>query len=152
MSVISMTVGATTPDGATFVAKVDGGGPVRVNVIDAEFGQNSVFTDSAAVDAQGVAKVSIAGLAPNTRYIWQVEDAGVIDTAVTGEFLTHPPAGSQASFTICVAGDAGLASDTPGDGDELVPDRISNSPIFDVIRQRALDEGWLMFCHLGASP
>lgn len=149
MSVISMTVGATTPDGATFVAKVDGGGPVRVNVIDAEFGQNSVFTDSAAVDAQGVAKVSIAGLAPNTRYIWQVEDAGVIDTAVTGEFLTHPPAGSQASFTICVAGDAGLASDTPGDGDELVPDRISNSPIFDVIRQRALDEGWLMFCHLG---
>lgn len=144
-----MVVGATTDTGATFVAKVDGGGPVRVQVQDAGQNQDPVFTSSQAVDAQGVAKVSIAGLAPNTRYLWEVEDNGVIDTSVTGQFLTHPPAGSQASFTIGVGGDAGLDSDFPGSGSELVPDRLSNHPVFDTIRQKALAEDWLFFGHLG---
>src|SRR5690554_2859428 len=146
MAVVSAWVGAPTPDGATFVCKVDGGGPVRVAVADNEAMAGAVFTPSQAVDAQGVAKVSITGLAANTGYWWQVEDNGVLDTSLTGRFRTHPPVGSQASFTIALASCAGSSPEFPGvAGTELAPDRVSNHPVFDTIRERDP----LMFVHMG---
>lgn len=150
MAVVSMIVGAVASDGATFVAKVNGGGPVRVAVaLDAAM-TSPVFTGSQAVDAQGVAKVSITGLSPTTRYFWQVEDNSVIDTTFTGQLLTHPVIGVASSFTIGLAGDAGLDPNFPGTGATLDNDRVSSSPIFDTIRTRALAEGWLSpFLHLG---
>lgn len=150
MAVVNMMVGATTPDGASFVAKVDGGGPVRVAVaLDAAM-TSPVFTDSATVDAQGVAKVPITGLAASTRHWWQVEDNSVLDTSRTGQLLTHPPLGLPATFTIGVSGDAGLSPHFPGvAGGELDPNVVSNHPVYDTIRQRALPEGWLLFANLG---
>lgn len=144
-----MVVGGTTPEGATFVAKVDGGGPVRVAVADNGSMSAPVFTASQAVDAQGVAKVSISGLAADTGYWWQVEDNSAIDTSVTGRFRTHPVVGSAASFTVALAGDAGRNPAYPGSGSDLAADRISNHPVHETIRQRAVDEGWLAFLHLG---
>lgn len=140
-----MMVGATTDNGATFVAKVDGGGPVRVAVADNGDMTNPVFTSSQVVDAQGVAKVSITGLDPATRYWWQTEDNSVIDISVTGRFQTHPTLGQPASFTIAAASCAGLGSAFPGSGSELASDRLSDHPVFDTVRQTDP----LMFVHLG---
>ena len=146
MAVVNMVVGATTPDGATFVAKVDGGGPVRVAVADEPSMTSPVFTSSQAVDAQGVARVSITGLDAATDYWWQVEDNSVLDTTVQGRFRTHPVVDAPANFTLVVSGDAGLNPDFPGvAGGELDADRVSNAPIHDTIRQ--LEP--LMFVHMG---
>jgi hypothetical protein len=144
-----MTVGNTGPAGATFACKVDGGGPVRVAVADNPGMTSPVFTASQAVDAQGVAKVSITGLDPSARYWWQVEDNGTVDTAVTGQFLTHPPLGLAGTFTLGIVADAGLSPVTPGVGAVLAADRLSNAPVLDLIRGRALAEDWLMGCWLG---
>lgn len=150
MAVVWMTVGATTPDGATFATKVSGGGPVRVAVSTSADMTSPVFTGSQSVNAQGVAKVAITGLAASTRYWWQVEDNSVPDTSVTGQFLTHPPLGVPGTFTIAFSGDSGLTPDYPGvAGGELDPSRVSNHPIHDTIRQRALAEDWLMWWNLG---
>lgn len=140
-----MVVGETTDTSAAFVAKVDGGGPVRVAVADNEDMNNPVFTDSQAVDAQGVAKVAIQDLIFDTQYWWQVEDNSVVDTSLTGRFRTHPQLGAPASFTLAAASCAGLSSDFPGDGSELASNRLSNHPVFDTIRQ----SDPLMFVHLG---
>jgi alkaline phosphatase D len=149
VSVVNMVVGATTPGGATFVAKVTTG-PVRVAVADNASMTSPVFTSSQAVDAQKVAKVSITGLAPSTPYWWRVEDNGTIDTAVTGRFRTHPAVGTAASYTIGIGFCAGSNPDFPGvDGGELAQGRVSNHPVFDTIRTKALAEDWPAFVHLG---
>lgn len=144
-----MVVGNTTPNGATFVAKVDGGGPVRVAVADNASMAGPVFTSSEAVDAQGVAKVSISGLDTATRYWWQTEDNGTLDTTVTGQFRTHPPLGLSASFQIAVASCAGGPASVEAPAGALAPSQISDHPVFDTIRTRAHDEGWLGFWHIG---
>ena len=146
MAAVSVVVGGTTSSGAVFVAKVDDG-PVRVAVADNDAMSDPVFFGPESVDGDGVAKVTAAGLDPNTRYWYQVEDDSVLDTSVTGTFLTHPPVGSHASFTIGVASCAG--NQGGGVGDVLVPGRISNHPVFETIRGKALAEDWLAFGHLG---
>lgn len=145
MATVNMVVGATTDDGATFVAKVSGGGPVRVAVSTDITMSSPVFTGSQVVDAQGVAKVSITGLDPNTRYWWQVEDNSVLDGPI-GTFQTFPTEGQAASFTVAVIGDAGLDPDFPGDaGGELDASRVSNAPVFETVRQL----GPLMLVNMG---
>jgi hypothetical protein len=148
VAVVNMLVGAVTPGGATFVATVDGGGPVRVQVADNEAMSGAVFTASEPVDAQGVAKVSITGLASSTRFFWRVEDNAVVDTDPTGQFVTYPPVGAAASFTFAAASCAGLDPDFPGvAGGELDATLVSNHPVHDTIRTQAA--GWLGFVHLG---
>jgi hypothetical protein len=149
MAAVWMTVGNTGPAGATFACKVDGGGPVRVAVADNADMAGPVFTGSQAVDAQGVAKVSIAGLAPGTPWFWRVEDNGTIDTAETGRFRTLPTAGLPASFTIAAYGDAGLSPVTPGSGTSLGDNLVSDHVAFDTIRQAALAGGWPLAVNLG---
>lgn len=139
MAVVHAVVGAPTPDGATFVAKVDGGGPVRVAVSTSQDMSSPAFTSSEAVDAQGVAKVAISGLAAATQHWWQVEDNGVLDTSVTGRFRTAPAVGVAASYTFAAAGDAGA-----GDSG-FVTDRVSNHSVFDTIRGHDPD----FFIHMG---
>lgn len=145
MTVISMVVGATTPSGAVFVTKVTTGPNVRVAVSTSPTMSSPTFFGPVAVDAQKVAKVTATGLMANRQYYWRVEDAGVVDAVVTGKFRTHPTLGSPASFTIALASCAGSAPEYPGTGAELAPNRVSNHPVFDTIRE--LDP--LMFAHLG---
>lgn len=151
MSVVWMTTGASTPDGATFATKVNGGGPVRVAVSDNSLMSSPVFTASQAVNAQGVAKVSITGLQPYTRYFWQVEDNAVIDTARTGQLITAPIAGTAASFRVGCSGDAGLSPSFPGIGATLdaTGQRVSNHPVFDTCRTAGIADPWLGFIHMG---
>lgn len=145
-----MIVGATTSDGATFACKVNGGGPVRVAVSTNASMTSPVFTSSQAVDAQGVAKVAITGLAANTRFWWRVEDNSTIDTSRTGTFLTLPPAGLPASFTVAGASCAGLDPDFPGvAGGEPDPIRVSNHPVYATIREQALANDWPLWFNFG---
>lgn len=139
MSVVHAITGASTSDGATFVAKVDSGGPVRVAVSTSAAMTSPTYTASEAVDAQGVAKVSITGLDSSTQYWWQVEDNGTLDTAVTGRFRTAPVAGLATSFTFAASGDAGAGSSG------FVTDRVSNHPVFDTIREADPE----FFLHMG---
>jgi hypothetical protein len=137
MAVVNTIVGAPTSVGATVVAKVSGGGPVRIAVADSAAMTNPVFSGSQAVDAQGVAKVTVTGLAADTAYFWQVEDNGAIDTSVTGRIWTLPTAGTPANFRLTVSGCAGLSPTSPGAaGGELDPNKVSNHPVYDDIRAR----------------
>lgn len=146
MSVVWMVIGALTDEGATFSTSVDGGGPVRVAVANNAGMVSPVFTSSQAVDAQGVAKVSITGLDANTNYWWQVEDNGTLDETITGRFTTLQPTGSVMSFRIAAASCAGLTPSVPGVlGTELDANRVSNHPVFGTI----LAHDPLMFVHMG---
>lgn len=148
MSVVSMVVGAVTDTGARVVAKVDGGGPVRVAVSTSADMSAASYHGPASVDGQGVATVQLSGLAPDTRYWWQVEDNGTLDTAYTGQLVTDPPLGLPASYTLGVIGDAGLNPEAPGVAG-AAPNRLSNHPVFDIVRERGLADGWRRLVHLG---
>jgi hypothetical protein len=148
MATVNMMVGGVTSSRARFACKVDDG-PVRVAVASNSGMEGATFFGPENIDANDVAMVEATGLDSNTRYWWQVEDDGVLDTSLTGQFLTHPPLNSHATFTIAAAGDAGLQPTFPGEGSVLASHRISNHVAFDTIRERALQEDWLMFVHLG---
>jgi hypothetical protein len=147
MSMVWMSVGAVTENSARFAVRVTTG-PARVAVSTSPSMTSPAFSASTAVTASGTAIVDVTGLAADTRYYWQVEDNSVLDTSVTGQFLTDPPLGQPASFTVGVGGDAGLTPQAPGVTGSATS-RLSNHPIHDTIRLRALTEGWRRFCHIG---
>lgn len=148
MTVVWMTVGGVTDTSAVCAVRVTGG-PVRVAYSTSPDMASPSYSASTSVDSTGVAKVALTGLTPDTRYYWRVEDNGVVDSAVTGQLLTDPvAAGQPASYTIGCIGDAGLAPVVPGVTGAAVS-RLSNHPIFDTVRQRAVAEGWRRVCHLG---
>src|SRR5690606_39616116 len=94
----------------------------------------------------GGVSVEDSGLEPETRYRYAREDDSVIDAAFMGPLRAHPRAGERASFIVGAAGDAGLT----GTGDDShITNAVSNHPVFDVMRARALAEDWLQFIHLG---
>ncbi|MEU5156740.1 DUF5047 domain-containing protein [Glycomyces sp. NPDC021274] len=153
MTALALLACAVSDTEARFVAKVDTG-PVRIAYTTVEPApgvplEDPVYSASTAVDAQGVAKVTITGLTARTRYWWRIEDTGVVDDTRTGTFLTPPPAGAQASFTFTASGDAGLGTDGGATGTELVPTRISNHPVHELIADRMLAEDWLAHIDLG---
>lgn len=141
---------ATGPTEARFRAKVTTG-PVRIAYTTTEPAPGvplagALYSASTAVNAQGVAAVTVTGLTSGVRYWWRAEANGVVDDSRTGTFLTPPPAGVQASFTFTASGDAGLGTDGGATGTELIPTRISNHPIHALIGDRMVDEDWL--CHI----
>lgn len=148
MSVINVTVGATTPSTATVVGKVTGSS-VRLVVADNSGLTSPTIFGPVTPTAQDIVRITATGLTPNRRYYYALEDNGVLDSAFRGQFRTHPPVGQPASFTIGLASCAGAASDYPGVGNVLAKARLSNHPIFDTIRQKALAEDWLLFVHAG---
>ncbi|QBI56793.1 alkaline phosphatase D family protein [Streptomonospora litoralis] len=105
-----------------------------------------LFFGPVAPTAEGVVSIEATGLATDTRYYYAVEDDSVLDTAFSGTFRTHPLVGEPASFVVGAAGDAGLT----GNGDDShIVDGVSNHPVFDTMRDRALAEEWVQFVHLG---
>ncbi len=147
MTVTNAWCGAPTSSGLRVVAKVTGTS-TRLAVSTSPALSSPVYFGP-VVPALGIAQLTATGLTPSTRYYWAVEDDAVLDNAFTGQFLTHPVAGTAASFKITVAGDAGLEPVTPGVAGSYRTDRISNHIIFDTVRQKALAEDHLLFVHLG---
>lgn len=148
MTVNNVWVGATTPSSATVVTKVTGSS-VRLVVSESPSLTAPAYFGPVTPSAQGIARLTATGLVPDRRYHYAVEDSGVLDTASRGQFRTHPPVGQPASFVIGLASCAGATPDYPGVGAALAPDRLSNSTVFDTIRQKALAENWLLFIHAG---
>lgn len=146
MTMISMIVGAVTDTTARFAVRATTG-PVRVAYSASPSMTSPSYSASAALSS-GAAQVQVSGLTPDTRYWWQVEDGGVLDASATGQLLTDPPLGEPASFTVATCGDAGLTPRWRGVAG-AAPQRLSNHPVFDTIRTRALAEGWRRVCHLG---
>ncbi|MFD0772659.1 alkaline phosphatase D family protein [Streptomonospora algeriensis] len=145
---ISMAVGGVTDTAARFTVKVDTG-PAAIEYSTSADMSGSTTSGSEAVDADGVATVEVTGLSAGTRYYWRTVDNGTTDTGATGQLLTDPvAAGQPASFTVACVGDAGLRPVVPGTSG-AAPERLSNHPIFDTLRQRAVAEDWARICHLG---
>lgn len=135
MTVNWMWSGAVTASGAVVATQVDGGS-ARVLVADNPAMSGGVFFNAVATHAPTqMFKATITGLTADTQYWYQVEDAGVLDTSVTGRFHTHGPVGSPYSFTFAGASCAGAG---PLYAAELgmAPNRLSNHPVWDSIRER----------------
>ncbi|MEU8186000.1 alkaline phosphatase D family protein [Micromonospora carbonacea] len=148
MTVVWMMVGAVTSSSAVFSARVTGG-PVRVGVSTSPSFTSPAWSASTTVDSTGVAKVSFTGLAAGTRYWWRVEDNGTVDATYTGQLRTDPvAAGQPASYVLGCIGDAGLTPTVPG-VTGAATQRLSNHPIFDTVRTKALAENWARVAHLG---
>lgn len=110
----SLWVGALTSTGATVSVRLSGSGAARLACTSV----GGTVRSSTVAIASGGAKVPITGLTPDTEYSYQVEvDAVAVGSA--GRFRTLPTAGSPASFTIALGGDANSGS---------------NHAVFDAIR------------------
>lgn len=149
MSVISVRVGGVTALSAVVVTEVSSATQVFIHVSDAPDLSGATIYGPFAPSAQNIVKADITGLSPTVRYYYAVEHLGVIDTALSGQFVTIVEDGEPFSHTWGMAGDAGLDPTTPGIGAVLDATRLSNHAIFAQIRQRALNEGWVGFVHLG---
>jgi hypothetical protein len=148
MTVTSMVVGATSATTARLNAKITGSS-VGFAVADNPAMTGAVLTANVAVNSYNAATIEVTGLAPGTRYWWRGRDGGVTDATFTGQLLTEPAAtGEPGSFTIAMSGDAGLSPMFRGVSGPA-PQRQSNAPIYDLLRQRALAEDWIRFCHWG---
>lgn len=142
MTVEHAWVGAPTADGATVVAVITGTSARLAVSADAQL-TSPTFFGPQSPDAGGAVRLVATGLASSQRWWWAVEEDGDISPA-QGTFRTLPPVGQPASYTIGVVGDAGQQG-------TYVDGRVSNHPIFDTLRQRAVDEDWLQTVHLGDS-
>lgn len=147
MSLVNVWVGATTPSSARVVAKVDSGSSASLWLADNEDFSGATEVDSTSL-ANDVAQLSASGLDASTRYWYRIEDGDGIDTGTTGTFLTHPPLGEPADFTIWGSSCA-LGVETSGTGSVLAADRLSNHAVFETIRSRALANDWLLGIHMG---
>lgn len=147
MSVVNVWVGATHETGALVVAKVTG---TSVRIAVREDGVAGVqYYGPVLPTAEGVVRVPVTGLDPNTRYTFRVEEDGLEDEQFPGQFQTHPIVGTPASYTYGMATCAGATPSVPGVSGTLAPNRMSNGTIFDTMREKALAENWLFFMHGG---
>lgn len=148
MSVVNAWQGAASSSGFRVRAKVTGSS-VRLLVSTHPDVSDPVAFGPVLPTADGIATLDATGLNPGNRYWWAVEDDGVQDTQFPGTLTTFPAPGQRATFTFAAASCAGANPETPGVGDVLAADRLSNHEVFDTIRARGVAEGWLFFAQLG---
>ncbi|TQN30622.1 phosphodiesterase/alkaline phosphatase D-like protein [Haloactinospora alba] len=148
MSVVWTWHGAATPTSVWVRARVEGtDSSAELLVSEQEDMSGPVTYGPVSPDSVDMVSIDATGLDADTRYYyrWVIDD--VEQTDFDGTFLTAPPDdGRPHNFIFAVAGDAGLT----GNGDDsYITSGVSNNPVFDTMRNRALSEGWLGFCHLG---
>lgn len=144
MTVTSAWVGRVTADGAEVRAKVSDGPSVRL-LVDTESGFGNATPYIPSPREGGVVSFDVAGLTSGTQYFYVIEENE--NPTLTGSFRTHPAIGAVASFTFAAVGDAGLTPEYPGEGAVLNSARMSNSIVFDTIREHSTDP--LFVAHLG---
>lgn len=146
-------VDGVTDTAATFAVRADTGS-IRIAVSTESSLANAVYS-AASSPANGMVKATIGGLAPDTEYWWAPEFSGVLDTDTLGRFRTNPAAGTPMTLTLRAFSCAGGEADYPGVmGDELVPERVSNSPGFTdvqaVAAHRTIHMGDWTYYNLGS--
>lgn len=146
MVLASVWVGATTDTTAQLKARLTTSGSATLLVADNEAMTGPVSIGPLASGADNVITFNITGLDPGTRY-WTQVDSGTLNPDFKAHFLTHPAsAGERCSYIFGAAGDAGLTGDGYEGG---ITSGISNSLVFDTMREQAAAEQWLWFSHLG---
>ena len=99
--------GSVTTEAATVVAGgVDGGEAGLVLMAD---NGSTIESDRAPVSAEGIARMTIAGLEPDTEYQWRVEVDGVPDQG-RGQGSFHTPGVGPFSFTLAAGSCARVAA------------------------------------------
>ncbi|MGH8869004.1 MAG: alkaline phosphatase D family protein [Actinomycetes bacterium] len=131
MSVTWCWAGAAGPTSFTVATKVSSTANVRLKVADNAAMTGATFFGPVTPSAQFVAKVTASGLTPRTRYYWQVEHGGTVDTGKSGKARTHGPVGEPFSFGFALGGDAGgNGRVTPGLGVVNCAGALSNHTVF----------------------
>lgn len=150
MSLINAIHGGVTHNSIRIAAAVTSSAPVRI-AIDADPALTApLYVGPFTPDASGYVVAEVAGLDSGARYHWAVEHDGVLDAQFPGTFLTVPGApGEQIDFTFWASTCAGLNPETPGVGDVLAANRLTNHRVFELLAQRAVAEGWLFGIHGG---
>lgn len=148
MSVVWTWHGAVTPTSVWVRARVEGtDSSAELLVSEQEDLSSPVTYGPVSPDSVDMASVEVTGLESSTRYYyrWVIDSTEQPD--FDGTFRTAPPNdGTPQSFVIGAAGDAGLT----GNGDDsYITSGVSDNPVFDTMREKALAEDWLGFCHLG---
>jgi alkaline phosphatase D len=127
-TVVSRWVGAVTATGATVVTKVSNVSSARLKVsTDPALSASPAFSPAASPDANGMVRLAVNGLAPNTQYYYAVEIDGTVATTKGGRFRTAPAAAGSFVFAF------GSCCNSP------------NASIFSEIRSHDPD----LFIHLG---
>lgn len=141
---VYMWSGAVTEDSTVVAAEIEGGS-ARVAVADNAGTSGPVYFDATATTDTSF-KAAITDLDPDTDtdYWYQVEDEGFLDTSETGKFHTHGTLGEPHSFTFAAASCGGHKPAYPR-STGLAPNRVSNHPVYDSIRQQQP----LWFSHMG---
>jgi hypothetical protein len=144
--VSSVWTGATTDTSVQVKARLTAATSSTLLVADNEAMTGAVSLGPVSPGADNVIVWDVTGLDPGTPY-WFVVDDGALNTSFKATARTHPvPAGEPASYIFGAAGDAGLT----GDGyDGYITGAVSNSPVFDTMREQGAAEQWLWFSHLG---
>lgn len=156
MTVTSVRGGAAQPNGFTVVTRVSSSANVRIAVATNPALTGAIYSGPVAptsyTDTYGtkyIAKVQVVDLEPDTAYHYGIEHGGDLDGASRGRMETLPSGNSPATFRIGFAGDTGLDPNTPGVGDVLASNRLSNHDIHAIIAAKAVAERWKGFIHLG---
>lgn len=92
--------GALTDTGFKVMYRLSGATSARLVVSTASDLSSPVYSGAITPDADGVVKLTITGLSPNTLYYYGVEGVGSLLSGGRGEARTCPTAGSQASYSL----------------------------------------------------
>ena len=139
MSVEWTWQGAVTDDGVLVVGKITGASATLSVASDAAITQDVATFGPATASPEDIVRITASGLVAGQRWYWRLDDGGIV---AEGTFRTLPTEGQPASFRIGVVGDAGQTG-------PYTTGRVSNAPVFDELRERAIDEEWLLVCHTG---
>lgn len=139
MTVASILTGGVTDTAAVVIGHAAAGAACRLLVSkDAGFTSPTIHGPTTA-SSHGRVRFALTGLSAGTRYWHRIEEAGTVNTAHTGTFLTDPaPAGTPASFGFA------FSSCAPGTGNPP-----SDHPVHTRIKELADAGTVLAFMHLG---
>ncbi|MDX3555276.1 alkaline phosphatase D family protein [Streptomyces europaeiscabiei] len=146
MVLSSVWAGATTDTTARVNARFTSADSATLLVADNEAMTGPASFGPLASGADNVITWNVTGLDAGTRYWLRVDD-GSLNPDFAATFRTHPAAaGERASYIFGAAGDAGLTGDGYEGG---ITNAVSNSLVFDTMREQAAAEEWTWFSHLG---
>jgi len=92
--------GAVTPTGFTATYRLSGATAARLVASTSADLTAPVPSSWVAPDSDGIVKLAITGLAPDTAYHYGVDADGILLDAGRGEARTFPPAGLPASYSL----------------------------------------------------
>ena len=129
MPTVYLWGGATTTESFWVRGRVDGRRARLAVAPDPGLADPVYFGPANATDDK-VVSLRARRLEPATTYHYAFEVDGKLNREVTGRIRTLPPLDAPADFTVAAFSCAGLYPHSPGIGDVLAPQRLSNTATF----------------------